>query len=234
MSLPLFYAENISLFDSCISFDEANSRHIVQVLRMDIGEHLMVTDGKGKLLTVELDQVNKKGAGAKVLSALDIPAPLVKTCIAISLVKNASRFEWFLEKSAELGISEIIPLICERTERQHFRLDRMKTILVSAMLQSQQAWLPKLHEPLPFSAAIQVSDYPQKCVAHCQEGKEAINISRLNSTDNTIILIGPEGDFTKGEITSAISAGYVETKLGETRLRTETAGIVAATFLKVK
>ncbi|MEO6916867.1 MAG: RsmE family RNA methyltransferase [Chitinophagaceae bacterium] len=230
-TLPVFYSASHT---DKVSFDEANSRHIVQVLRMSVGERVLVTDGKGKLLTVELTQANKKGAEAKVISVFDHPSPPVKTCIAISLVKNTSRFEWFLEKSAELGISEIVPLLCERTEKQHFRLDRMRNILVSAMLQSQQSWLTLLYEPMSFSSCIESFSYKQKYIAHCQDGSETISISAITPSNDTIILIGPEGDFTNEEISRAFEAGYIETKLGDNRLRTETAGIVAASFLKIR
>jgi 16S rRNA (uracil1498-N3)-methyltransferase len=157
-----------------------------------------------------------------------------RVTIAVSLVKNASRFEWFLEKATEIGITEIIPLLCERTERQHFRYDRMNGILISAMLQSQQTWLPMLHEPLKFEH-LKMHKF-EKLIAHCEETeKKSLKkmLSEIEGTDS-IILIGPEGDFTSAEIDTAIAEGYKPVMLGETRLRTETAAVVAATLLKIR
>ncbi|MEI2748632.1 MAG: RsmE family RNA methyltransferase [Ferruginibacter sp.] len=161
------------------------------------------------------------------------PAPERKNTIAISLVKNASRFEWFLEKATENGIAAIIPLICSRTEKQHFRTDRMKNILISAMLQSQQVWLPEMHEPQSFLTYISTETASQKFIAHCEPDKEKIALSKIYKHGlPTSILIGPEGDFTAAEIKSALDAGFVPVALGETRLRTETAGLAAAVLLQ--
>ncbi|RYZ29126.1 MAG: 16S rRNA (uracil(1498)-N(3))-methyltransferase, partial [Chitinophagaceae bacterium] len=153
-------------------------------------------------------------------------------CIAISITKNASRFEWFLEKATEIGINEIIPLLCERTEKEKFRYDRMKGILVSAMLQSQQTWLPNLHQPTSFDEVIKQASHQQKFIAHClPEQKQQLSsvIHHLSS----IILIGPEGDFTPAEIEAALQNNFIPVALGETRLRTETAGMVAAALLRL-
>src|SRR6185295_12899984 len=153
--------------------------------------------------------------------------------IAISLLKNTNRFEWFLEKATEIGVSEIIPLICERTEKQKFRYDRMKGICISAILQSQQTWLPILNEPKQFDdIVIQQFDQQQKFIAHCDESSVKKQLSTLQSFNSSIIFIGPEGDFTKDEIKLALENNFVPVSLGETRLRTETAGIVAASLLR--
>jgi 16S rRNA (uracil1498-N3)-methyltransferase len=146
------------------------------------------------------------------------------------LIKNTNRFEWFLEKATEIGVSEIIPIICERTEKQNFRHDRMKNILISAMLQSQQAWLPILHEPIKFLEVVKNSSQQNKYIAHCSE-EEKKELSNETSRKSSIILIGPEGDFTKNEIELAIENKFVPVTLGDTRLRTETAGMVAAVLL---
>jgi 16S rRNA (uracil1498-N3)-methyltransferase len=147
-------------------------------------------------------------------------------------MKNSSRFEWFLEKATEIGISEIIPLLCERTEKEKFRIDRMQTILVSAMLQSQQCWIPLLHEPSTFEDVIKASAHQQRFIAHCIDNEKK-KLSDLMNSDHSshIILIGPEGDFTPAEISSAAEYHYIAVSLGKTRLRTETAGVVAAVLL---
>ena len=172
MALPYFYMETIDGSERLITLAEDTSRHIVQVLRMEEGNKLQLTDGKGNLYTAEISQVNKKSASVKILSGDYDPNPSHQITIAISLLKNASRFEWFLEKAAEIGIYEIIPLICDRTEKQHFRLDRMKSILVSAMLQSQQCWLPSLSEPVSFDQFLHHDFNGKKMIAHCLEGNK--------------------------------------------------------------
>src|SRR6202008_2255087 len=130
--------------------NEETSKHVVQVLRMQNGEQLNLTDGKGNLFTAAIIDNNKRGCVVKVLTNNQQPSTTNKISIAISLLKNTNRFEWFLEKATELGVNEIIPLLCDRTERTNFRHDRMNGILISAMLQSQQCWLPVLHEPIKF------------------------------------------------------------------------------------
>src|SRR5882724_11285615 len=145
--LPYFYIHAYEKGQPEIVLDEDNSRHIVQVLRMAAGNPLLLTDGKGALLKGMILDAHKKKCIVQVQASDYQPAPEKKTCIAISLLKNASRFEWFLEKATEIGIGRIVPLLCERTEKQHFRQDRMQNILISAMLQSQQAWLPDLGGP---------------------------------------------------------------------------------------
>ncbi len=233
MALPFFYTNAITATVTEFVLNEETSKHIVQVLRMQNGEQLLLTDGKGNLFNAEITDGNRKKCTVKILSVAAQPSPSKKIAIAISLLKNSTRFEWFLEKATELGVSEIFPLICSRTEKQFFRHDRMKNIVISAMLQSQQAWLPVLNEPIKFTALLHTSTAKQKFIAHCEEenSKESL-VSKLTfKSTQSIILIGPEGDFTKDEITQALQNNYVAVALGNTRLRTETAGVVAATLL---
>jgi 16S rRNA (uracil1498-N3)-methyltransferase len=217
-----------------VVLDEATSKHVVQVLRMQNGEQLQLTNGRGDLFTTEIIDNNRKRCVVKVIEAVKIQNSKVKITIAISPVKNNTRFEWFLEKATEIGIAEIIPLVCTRTEKTAFKFYRMKSILVSAMLQSQQCWLPVLHEPTKFNELIKSSAQQQKFIAHCMDGDKR-SLSDLNneSLSSKIILIGPEGDFTNDEIKLALQNHYSAVSLGETRLRTETAGIVAATLLRI-
>ena len=236
MALPFFYLESFDASQQLITLNEETSKHVVQVLRMKEGELLQLTDGKGNLLLAKITDAHKKHCTVQVQSTSYKPQAARKITIAISLVKNANRFEWFLEKATEVGVTEIIPLLCERTERQHFRYERMKGILVSAMLQSQQTWLPVLQEPVKFENALRqtsTSDGILKLIAHCEEtAKNSLNkvLSEVEGSNYTI-LIGPEGDFTTTEINQAIAAEYKPVMLGETRLRTETAGVVAAAIL---
>lgn len=230
MTLPFFYISDYS-GESNITLDEDTSRHIVQVLRMGKGEKLNLTDGKGKLLTCEITDAHKRRCTVNVIQQRELPPPARHISIAISLLKNANRFEWFLEKVTEIGVSEIIPLICERTEKEKFRMDRMQNILVSAMLQSQQCWLPVLHELDRFDDLVMREfGNAEKFIAHCANGDKYQLINQpINQP--TCILIGPEGDFTSQEIELALQNGFKPVSLGETRLRTETAGVVAVALL---
>ena len=228
MALPFFYVKE--LVEKTIVLDEDTSKHMVGVLRMQKGEEVLLTDGKGTKAKASITDDNRKKCVVQIVSVEKDEERIPNICIAISIIKNASRFEWFLEKAAEIGINEIIPLICERTEKEKFRYDRMKGILVSAMLQSQQTWLPNLYEPTPFNDVVRQTQTQQKFIAHCLPEKKQ-QLSSAISNLSSIILIGPEGDFTEKEIKAAAEKGFEPVALGHTRLRTETAGIVAAALL---
>ena len=233
MSFPFFYIEEISSSANSIFLNEETSKHIVQVLRMKNGEHLNLTDGKGNLYSSVIINDNKKNCEVAINSKAKTSVSLGKKIIAISILKNATRFEWFLEKVTEIGITEIIPLLCERTERAHFRYERMNGIIISAMLQSQQTWLPVLHQPTKYTDLLtrQFVDC-NKFIAHCEEEKkQPLTNQLINQSTNQLILIGPEGDFTKQEIELALQNNFVPVTLGNTRLRSETAGVVGATLL---
>ena len=231
MPLPLFFLETIDEQNSTLVLSEEASKHIVQVLRMTIGDRLQLTDGKGLLLTAEIINDHKKSCTVQKITIEKIPAPQKQITIAISLVKNASRFEWFLEKATEIGVTTIIPLICSRTEKQHFRFDRMKGILTSAMLQSHQVWLPILHEPISFEKLIVTDKSESKFIAHCETDDKKNHLNAISKSSSTIMLIGPEGDFTTAEIELALKNNFTPISLGENRLRTETAGMVAVALL---
>ena len=233
MALPFFYKEDIDLNTKEVVLDEDTSKHIVQVLRMKTGEQLQLTNGKGHLFTAEITDDNRKKCIVTIIKKSEITNHKSAITIAISLVKNNTRFEWFLEKATEIGVTEIIPLICERTEKTAFKFDRMKSILVSAMLQSQQCWLPLLQDPVKFAMLMNQSKQEQKFIAHCEDenSKQSLSNKPKKELSNTLILIGPEGDFTKAEIDLSLENNFIPVSLGLTRLRTETAGVVAATLL---
>jgi 16S rRNA (uracil1498-N3)-methyltransferase len=246
MALPIFYPASYEPGAREVRLDEDNSRHIVQVLRMGVGAPLHLTDGRGTLLTATVTEANKKKCLAAISSAVVFPPPERRVSIAISPLKNASRFEWFLEKATEIGVSEIIPLMTERTERQHLRPDRLQNILVSAMLQSEQTWLPVLRPPTPFARLLDnpidgtvdgpgpgsgslTGGYERRLIAWL--GDQPATVYPGPDVRATLILIGPEGDFTAQEAASAIDHQFMAVTLGKNRLRTETAGVVAATLL---
>jgi 16S rRNA (uracil1498-N3)-methyltransferase len=230
MSLPFFYEPEIPTTSSHFTLSEETSKHCIQVLRMKTGEKLQLTNGKGILYTASIVSEDKKKTVVFIEESKTISAPSKKISIAISLLKTAARFEWFLEKATEIGVSEIQPLISARTEHTRFRHDRMNAILIAAMLQSQQVWLPVLQEPVAFKKFITQSTYTQKLIAHCEEEKKQF-IKGLPASADTQILIGPEGDFTPEEIELALGNQFLPVTLGDTRLRAETAGVVAATLL---
>jgi 16S rRNA (uracil1498-N3)-methyltransferase len=236
LPLPFFYTEPIPTSDSIVVLNEENSKHIVQVLRMQNGKQIKLTDGFGNIFLAEITDAHKKKCTVKIIERTKYESPTHKVCIAVSPVKNNSRLEWFLEKATEIGVSEIVLIMCERTEKQNIRLDRMKGILISAMLQSQQAWLPILEEPKKYIEFIKSVQSNYKFIAHCEEDKktslkETTTIKQLN---NSTIIIGPEGDFTPQEIALALENNFTPVALGNTRLRTETAALVAATLLCVQ
>lgn len=233
MALPFFYTKDYFSNAAGLQLDEDNSRHVVQVLRMQKGEQLHLTDGLGHLLTCEITSDHKKHCEVKIISITEQQRPARNVTIAISLLKNTNRFEWFLEKATEIGVREIVPLLCERTEKEKFRTDRLQGICISAMLQSQQTWLPVLHEPVQFDTIAQwKSDIGTNLIAHCIDSdKQVLSASLISAPTHSLICIGPEGDFTPAEIALALQHQFVPVSLGHTRLRTETAGMVAATLL---
>lgn len=232
MQLPFFYEPTIQSGDKIIPLSEETSKHCIQVLRMKVGDLLLLTDGKGLLATAAISEANKKHAFATVQS-IELKAPQSAQCtVGMALLKNSNRYEWFLEKATELGVSKIIPLITEHTEKDKFRWDRMNGILIAAMLQSQQYYLPILESPQSFEAVLETEKHVQQLLAHCEDRPKTA-LTDIKMAEDTIILIGPEGDFSTPEIDLALSKSYVAVSLGKTRLRTETAGVVAATIVKL-
>ena len=232
MNLPFFYISNYEDAQKQIVLDEETSRHVVQVLRMKVGEQLNLTDGKGNLLSCVIAEEHKRHCSVEVKETRHKEQGARKVSVAISLLKNSNRFEWFLEKATEIGVSEIIPLICERTEKEKFRLDRMQGICISAMLQSEQIWLPVLQEPIKFENLVMKQfDDCKKYIAHCLDEESKTQLHReISQSANQLICIGPEGDFTKQEIDLALQHQFIPVGMGTNRLRTETAGVVAATL----
>lgn len=228
MDLPYFFEKNIPHLQQSFYVSAETHKHCAQVLRMKEGNNLLLTNGKGILCNGIITECNKKSTLVKIIQLTEIPQPEKKITIALSLLKNTARFEWFLEKATELGIYEIIPLLCKRTEKQHFRQERMQQITIAAMLQSKQCWLPVLQMPTPFQDVL-LQQQKCKLIAHCYTAKK-LNIQNFSSEKEICILIGPEGDFTEEEVAEATQKQYMPITLGNTRLRTETAGIVAATL----
>ncbi|MEO7210864.1 MAG: RsmE family RNA methyltransferase [Chitinophagaceae bacterium] len=228
--IPLFYEENISGQNGMVMLSGESSHHIHQVLRLKAGDEIAITNGKGILMLGVLTIVDRKKSIFKITVEEIVPHPENKITICFCIIKNTSRFEWFLEKAVEIGISEIIPVISKRTEKKNVRMDRMKQIMVAALLQSKQCWLPVFNEPILFSQAILQDGFDYKFIAHCIESEKS-HLKNFTLSGKVQMLIGPEGDFTNAEIETALSKGFIPVSLGKNRLRSETAAIVALTLL---
>src|SRR3989339_717495 len=231
MSIPFFYEALLPPNPGLFTLSEESSKHCSIVLRMKTGTTIALTNGLGLKCLGEIVTADKKKTVVQLSAFEQMPSPNPQNSIAISFVKNAARMEWFLEKATEIGISAFYPLIADRTERTHFKKERWEQILVSAMLQSQQTYKPVLHDPIQFKQLIQQPHNGQLLLAHCEPGEKK-SIQSIDQSVNTLLLIGPEGDFTPSEIEMAAKAGASMIGLGNTRLRTETAGIAAAVLLQ--
>jgi 16S rRNA (uracil1498-N3)-methyltransferase len=231
MSVPYFYEPLIATGTKQFTLSEVSSKHCVQVLRMDIGEQIDITNGKGGLFHATIQVAHKKNAVVSITTSTQTDPPKQKLQLGISLLKNAVRLEWLIEKATEIGVTSITPLVCERTIHERFKTERMQQIIQSAMIQSQQAWLPYLSEPIPYKEFIHQYNAIDKYIAHCEPTVKT-SIKDLPQSKELMIAIGPEGDFTMQEIEMAMQAQFQPIGLGPTRLRTETAGLFALSVLK--
>lgn len=233
MQLPYFFEEALATHPDVFELSPETARHVVQVLRMKENDELLLTNGKGLEVQAKIIQSGKRNVQVEKKVSRTFSKDAHEKAIAISLLKNESRFEWFLEKATEIGINRIIPLLCKRTERRTMRVARMKNILTSAMLQSRQVFLPQLDEVTALVDLSVEPQYKQKFIAHCIDNSDRQELKNLKNNDSSgIVLIGPEGDFDAEEIEFCLQRRFLPVSLGTTRLRTETAGIVAAVLLK--
>jgi 16S rRNA (uracil1498-N3)-methyltransferase len=232
MDLPLFYAKDITPGAAMYTMDEPTSKHCIMVLRKQKGDQVLLADGRGNKFTAAIADDNRKKCVLQVTACEHVPAAVPAITIAICFTKNASRIEWFLEKATEIGIQSIIPVLSQRSETEKFKADRLQNILVSAMMQSQQFYLPVLEAPVAFEKVAKDSKVAQRFIAHCLPESKTHLWQAMQPGKDTLVLIGPEGDFTPAEIAQALAAGFQPVSLGDTRLRTETAGMVAATMCK--
>jgi 16S rRNA (uracil1498-N3)-methyltransferase len=227
-SLPLFFQENLDRPEDLVATSEETRRHVVTVLRMQVGEKILLTDGKGIEVEAEITKADKKTLEVKKGKTRRHDPPVRHIILAISLLKNATRFEWMLEKATEIGVTQFYPLLAERTERQHFREDRLRQILVSASMQSGRFHFPVLHEPVSLSSFADLDFNGNKYIAHCMQGEKQL-LTKLDG--DQILLIGPEGDFSPTELRMALAKNFQPVTLGNSRLRTETAGMVGAVMM---
>ncbi|HKG07168.1 MAG TPA: 16S rRNA (uracil(1498)-N(3))-methyltransferase [Pedobacter sp.] len=227
--MHVFYTPDISSSEYILNEEE--SKHCTKVLRLGIGEQVHLIDGRGGLYKAEITAETKKNVYLRVTeTTLNHQQRKHHLHIAVAPTKNIDRLEWFLEKATEIGIEEITPIICERSERKIIKEDRLNKIITSAIKQSLQAYHPILNPQISLSDFLKTSNDSQstRMIAHCIENEPKQYISQVAvSGGHYIILIGPEGDFTAQEIESALHSGYKPLTLGETRLRTETAALAA-------
>jgi len=225
--MQLFYNSSISEAQKSFAFDKEESKHIIKVLRKKESDILYVTNGLGYLFKTEIALASDSKCTVNILSFEKQEPSKYHLHLAVAPTKMNERFEWFLEKVTEIGIQEITPIICEHSERKIIKTERFQKIIESAMKQSLHYYIPKLNEPITFKEFIKMNFSGQKFIAHCEETDKKSLKKELKNNEDILILIGPEGDFSVKEIQMALNTKFIPVSLGETRLRTETAAVVA-------
>ena len=231
MDKTIFFAPDI-LQNPELPTDEAI--HCVRVLRKKEGDEILITDGRGHFFDATIIQANQKHCIVDITNKIEQPKTWkFNLHIAFAPTKNMDRVEWFAEKATEIGIDSFIPVLCQHSERKEIKPARIEKILVSAMKQSQKASLPQLEEMQSFISFVKKDFNGRKFIAHCEDGKKGLIKELYNTGENVLILIGPEGDFSNEEISEAIKSGFEPVSLGDSRLRTETAALVACHTIHV-
>lgn len=234
-NLSQFYFNGQLIENNTITLDSASAKHIWQVLRMEAGDELLITDGKGHVAKGVIVMAEKHRCDVAIRSVSFTERSEHKLHLCVAFTKNNSRNEWLLEKATELGVCSITPITVARSEKVHFRDERWEKLLVSALLQSQQAYLPDFADVTTLHDAIRkFSNVPQKYIAHCIPEQPRQPISGLLKPGlETVILIGPEGDFRFDEVSLCTTSGFAAVTLGEQRLRTETAAMAACAYFNM-
>jgi len=232
--MQLFYNSEIKQGDSNYFFDKEESKHIVKVLRKKEGDKIFITNGLGFLFESEIILASEKKCEVKIAKETFQEPVAFYTHIAVAPTKMNDRLEWFLEKATEIGIHEITPIICDHSERKVYKIDRAEKIIQAAMKQSLHYYLPKINEPISLSQFVKLNFEGQKFIAHCEETDKKSFKNEIKQKEKITILIGPEGDFSTKEINLAIANQFIPVTLGNTRLRTETAALVACHTIALK
>ena len=230
--MQLFYCKDITPNAFC-TLDAEESRHAVRVLRLREGDELNVTDGKGNLYTCQIVEASDKACSIQSISPLISHLSPFTFHLAVAPTKNPSRMEWLMEKAVEIGVGEITLLDCDHSERSFLKTDRLEKLAISAMKQSLHTVLPEIHPAVSLRDLLSTTHYPlptQKFIAHCEADKPRTPLATaLQPGQDTVVLIGPEGDFSEEEIALALECGFQPVSLGPSRLRTETAALYAVT-----
>ncbi len=225
--MQLFYNSKIKNNTTLFSFNKEESKHIIKVLRKKEGELLNITNGKGWLFKAEIMIANIKNCSVKIISQELQKQKNYYLHMVVAPTKMNDRYEWFLEKATEIGVDEITPIFCDHSERKVIKLERFEKIIQSAMKQSLNCYLPKLNEAITFKTFMNHSHNGQLFIAHCEDTEKFTLTRKVLANHKVTALIGPEGDFSNQEIDLAIKKGFIPVSLGDKRLRTETAAIVA-------
>lgn len=228
--MQLFYEPTIA---SNPVLDETETKHATKVLRLGLGDDIQVVDGLGNLFTCEISEINKRSCTLAIRKKESFPKPNKQIHIAIAPTKNQDRIEWFVEKCIEIGVQEITFINCKRNERSKLNMERIHRIAVSAMKQSLNYWMPTINGLVEFKPFLASCKNTVKMIAHLNEGERQVITTGLFKGTSYCMLIGPEGDFTDNEVQQAIDNGFVPVSLGESRLRTETAGMVSCVQLNL-
>lgn len=226
--MQLFYAPEITI--PRYTLPEEESKHCLRVLRMELGDELHLTDGRGTMYRCKVVDANAKRCTVEVVERIDNYEPLpYRLTMAVAPTKNIDRFEWFLEKATEVGVTEIYPIECDHSERRQIKLDREQKVITAAVKQSLKAYHPTLHPLTDLRTLLTMEFDGEKYIAHCNDslGEREYLGKLLKKEGNALILIGPEGDFSPEEITFALRNGFKPISLGKQRLRTETAAVIA-------
>lgn len=236
--LHIFYAPEI---EQTHELPQEEAAHAVRVLRMKEGDNLVATDGKGKFYDCTITLASNKSCRINI-NSVETPSPLWhgKIHLAVAPTKNMDRTEWLVEKATEIGVDQFSFLLCDNSERKVIKTERVEKIVVSATKQSHKATKPKVEELIPFKKFISQDFKGQKFIAHCYDDIPGTDNVKpflgdvLSATDNALVMIGPEGDFSISEVQQALQAGFIPIHLGRSRLRTETAGLVAVHLMYIK
>ena len=227
-----FYIPDIIGESSKLSEEE--SKHCVRVLRLQENDSVEILNGKGKRFSAVIENANPKACLLKITGYEEEAPTLWELHIAVAPTKNMARMEWLIEKLTEIGITKFIPVECHNSERTVLKTERLKKIAVEAMKQSGNLYLPEIGELISLENLLdEYSSFPsQKFIPHCNDSGRKILSSISLKGQNALILIGPEGDFTKEEVEMSINHGFKPVILNENTLRTETAALVSAVILK--
>jgi len=229
--MNIFYAPDI-LTDSYLPEEE--SFHCTKVLRLKKNDDVTVVDGRGGRYECRIAEPQLTHTLIEVVSSQIIEKRRRGSIhIAIAPTKNSDRIEWFAEKATEIGIDEITPVVCHFSERKQLNMERLQKIVISAMKQSQKAYLPTLNAIATFEQIIMQSSESQRFIAHCYESEKIALHHCYDASKPALILIGPEGDFSEDEVERALKRGFRPVTLGDSRLRTETAGVVACVTMNL-
>ncbi len=228
--MQIFFSEHI-VGDEII-LPEEESAHCIRVMRLTVEDIIYVINGKGGLYEARIEKADSKACHLKTIRFIPVTRPRKNNIhIAISPTKNIDRFEWFVEKAVEIGIDAITPILCQRSERKVIKTERLQKLVLSTMKQAIVTEFPLINELTPFDKFIKEKSGADRFIAHCEASPKKPLAEVCSKSNDTIILIGPEGDFSPQEISLAETAGFIPVSLGSNRLRTETAGIVACCIM---